>query len=68
MGLLQAAVHAYPQRCRGVGSLLEGLHHGDVVDWVIPRGHLLRSDLSEHAALHSLVELLIELLCTTLLG
>ncbi len=57
MGLSQAAVHADSQRCRGVGSLLEGFHHGDVVDWAVPGSHLLLGDLLEHSALNSLVEL-----------
>jgi hypothetical protein len=68
MGLLQAAVHAYPQWCRGVGALFEGLHHGDVVDWAVPGGHLFPGDLLEHPALYSLVEFCVELLRAALLG
>ncbi len=68
MGLPQAAVHADSQWRRGVGSLLEGFHHGDVVDWAVPDGHLLLGDLLEYPAFNSLVELRVEFLRAALFG
>ncbi|MFO0000320.1 MAG: hypothetical protein ACK559_04260, partial [bacterium] len=68
VGLSQAAVHADSQRRHGVGSLLEGFHHGDVVDWAVPGSHLLFGDLLEHSALNRFVELRVEFFRTALLG
>ncbi|MFN9903245.1 MAG: hypothetical protein ACK55Z_31630, partial [bacterium] len=51
-----------------MGSLLEGFHHGDVVDWAVPGGHLLLGDLLEHPALNGFVELRVEFFRAALLG
>ncbi|MFO0003368.1 MAG: hypothetical protein ACK559_19790, partial [bacterium] len=45
-----------------MGSLLECLHHRDVVHGALPLFHLLGAYLLEHASFHRLVELLVELL------
>jgi hypothetical protein len=44
------------------GAILQDLHHGDVVDGPGVLSHLLQAKLPKHPSLHSVAELIIELL------
>jgi len=66
-GLLHAGVHADADGGGGLGALLEGLHHADVVDRPFPLLHLFTGQLLEHSPVHCLLEHLVELLHPLLL-
>ncbi len=59
--LLQAAVHAYTQWRGGMWAILEGLHHGNVIEGTFPFLQFLFRQFPEDASLYSVSELAVEL-------